>query len=67
MTEVDTALGVLPGPEQTTHREQLGPAATTGEQPIEVVAESTEGEDDEFDRARWVQGTIAPELSQEAQ
>ena len=47
---------------------QMGPAATTEEQPIEVIAESSaEGEDDEFDRERWIQGTVAPELSKEAQ
>ena len=47
---------------------RVGPAATTEEEPIEVIAEeSTEGEDDEFDRERWVQGTVAPELSKEAQ
>ena len=47
---------------------QMGPAATTEEQAIEVMEESSvEGEDDEFDRESWVQGTIAPELSKEAQ
>ena len=47
---------------------RVGPAATTDDEPIEVIAEeSTEGEDDEFDRERWIQGTVAPELSKEAQ
>ena len=46
----------------------VGPAATTEEEPIEVIAQgSTEEEDDEFDRERWIQGTVAPELSKEAQ
>ena len=47
---------------------QVGPAATTQEQAIGVIEESSaEGEDDRFDRERWVQGTVAPELSKEAQ
>ena len=61
-------------PQTPVHTEDLtptppkGPAATTQEQPIEVIAEeSTEGEDDEFDRERWIQGTVAPELSKDAQ
>ena len=44
---------------------QLGPAATVGEQPIEVIEEDPP--DDEFDREQWVQGTVAPELSKEKQ
>ena len=54
--------------EDVTPDSQLGPAATIANQPIEVIAEGrAEEEDDEFDRERWIQGTIAPELSKDAQ
>ena len=44
------------------------PAATREEHPIEIMEENVdEEEDDEFDRDRWVQGTVAPELSLENQ
>ena len=70
-TEQDPVAGTPQVPvhtEDVTQTPQRGPAATTQEQPIEVIAEeSTEGEDDEFDRERWIQGTVAPELSKEAQ
>ena len=46
---------------------QIGPAATTESPPIEVIVETGPEEDDEFDRGRWVQGTVAPELSKEMQ
>ena len=72
VTEAEGTVPVTPQPpvhtEDAAQDPQLGPAATTEDQSIEVIAEeSTEGEDDEFDRERWIQGTIAPELSKEAQ
>ena len=46
--------------------QQEEPVTTVESQPMEVSTEG-EGEDDEFDRERWIQGTVAPELSKEAQ
>ena len=54
-----------PGVVTTEQTPQLGPAATTREQPIEIEEEDLP--DDEFDRRQWVQGTVAPELSKEKQ
>ena len=53
--------------ESLVQNPQMGPAATTESQPIEVIAEEGTEEDDEFDRERWVQGTVAPELSKDTQ
>ena len=61
----------VPPPEISTSEQpsQLGPAATTSEQPIEIMEEDPPDNepDDEFDREQWVQGTVAPELSKEKQ
>ena len=61
----------VPPPEVTTSEQpsQLGPAATTREQPIEIMEEDPPEDepDDEFDREQWMQGTVAPELSKEKQ
>ena len=92
MPEEQVAEGVLPdldtedresaeqvSPSGTATSEQtpqLGPAATTSEQPIEIMEEDppedepdelVDKSDDQFDREQWVQGTVAPELSKEKQ
>ena len=60
---------LMPTAKQTAPLEQSQqeePGTTVESQPMEVLTEG-KGEDNEFDREHWIQGTVAPELSIEAQ